>query len=135
METPSKILFVSADPYERQKAFPLMNSSRAVIDFMDTPGQVLELCSQGGEFAVVFLAINSASEGHSDFLKTIQTMDPTKPVVLISPLDDVKFYVDCLRKGAFDYLLRPVDWKEFMRICELALQQVESTGPIGTLAA
>lgn len=121
METQPHVLVVSRVATEREKIADLVAESKAQLVFAETAADAIDLIFPRCSFDVVFLAVDSPQEGHDHFLRAIQQSDPTTAVVLISPVDDVAFYLDCLGNGAFDYLPRPIDWKEFRRIFQLAL--------------
>lgn len=121
METQPQVLVVSQSATEREKIACLVAESKARLVFAETAADAMDQISQRCSFDVVFLAVDTPQEGPCQFLQTVQQTDPTTAVVLISAVDDVAFYLDCLRNGAFDYVPRPIDWKEFRRIYELAL--------------
>ena len=44
-----------------------------------------------------------------EMLQQIQSLDPELPVVMVTAMHDVSIAIDAIRKGAYDYLLKPFD--------------------------
>lgn len=55
-------------------------------------------------------------------LAEIRTRLPEVPVIVVTGSDDVGLAVDCMKRGAFDYLLKPLDHSRFIRSVERALE-------------
>lgn len=60
---------------------------------------------------------------HGDkVLHRVKAADKDLPVVMMSSLDEVVRVRRCLREGAFDYLLKPMDITELLHTLEMALE-------------
>jgi putative two-component system response regulator len=53
-----------------------------------------------------------------DLLPKVLALDPDLAVVMLTAIDEPRTAIECLKLGAFDYLIKPVDLEEL----ELALQ-------------
>ncbi|HJU03526.1 MAG TPA: sigma-54 dependent transcriptional regulator [Nitrospiraceae bacterium] len=77
------------------------------------------------EGAAIDLIITDLQLGHTtglDVLETAKRVLPDVPVVLITGFGTVKSAVEAMRKGAYDYLSKPVDHDELKIVIARALQ-------------
>ncbi|MFI5173299.1 MAG: response regulator [Terriglobia bacterium] len=123
MEHTPRILVVQATVFEREKITALVADSRARAEFVETPGEALKRLASRNDFDAVFMGIETPNQEYCQILEAVRHRRPPTAVVVISPVDDVTFYLTCLREGVFDYIPRPVDWKEFQRIYDLTLHR------------
>ncbi len=87
-----------------------------------------------------------------DLVSRIQTIDPNLPVLVVTRMNAVSMAVDAMRRGAFDYVLKPVNAKDLgmrlhraIRISEILRrhavyeqqdrQQVEANSLVGVSAS
>ena len=61
------------------------------------------------EFSVVIMDMTMPHISGDRLLTTISRDYPELPVVMLTAMDDVKLAVQCMKSGAFDYLVKPVD--------------------------
>ena len=61
------------------------------------------------DFSLVALDINMPHLSGLDLLPAIVNNHPGVPVIMITAINDVDSAVFCMREGAFDYLVKPVD--------------------------
>jgi len=59
--------------------------------------------------ALILLDLNMPGVSGLDILDRLQAERPDIPVVVVTGVDDLETAVRCMRKGAFDYLLKPVE--------------------------
>ncbi len=121
MKDRPQILFVTPTSSERETLGSLCEALPASIHFAENPLEAVHRLRSNFDCDVVFVGIDSPGDEHCLILQAAQERSPSPAVVLLSHIDDVGFYLECLRKGAFDYIPRPVDWREFRRIYEHAL--------------
>ncbi|HMQ21308.1 MAG TPA: sigma-54 dependent transcriptional regulator, partial [Planctomycetota bacterium] len=57
-----------------------------------------------------------------DLLVRLREVDPKLPVVLMSALDDVRQAVGAMKLGAYDYLKKPFDNDDLLRVVERAVE-------------
>lgn len=60
-------------------------------------------------FSVVFLDINMPHVSGIELLQFIQQNHPDLPVIMLTAVNEVETAVRCMKEGAFDYLVKPVD--------------------------
>ena len=122
MEYSPHVLMVNATPLEREKIKALSDDFHARVEFVETPSEALHRLALSNNFDAVFLGVEAPNQEYRQVLAAVRHRRPPTAVVVISPVDDVPFYLTCLHHGVFDYIPRPVDWTEFRRIYALALQ-------------
>ncbi|KAF0162233.1 MAG: two component sigma54 specific transcriptional regulator Fis family [Ignavibacteria bacterium] len=69
---------------------------------------VMDLLAQE-EFSVIVLDINMPIISGMELLPQIVEKYPLTPVVIITAVNDVESAVQCIKAGAFNYILKPVD--------------------------
>lgn len=79
------------------------------------PRQVLQLLADK-TVAVVVLDLCMPQMSGQDLLKDIVYAYPELPVIVMTALDDLQMAVECMKAGAFDYLVKPVE-KERLLSC------------------
>jgi DNA-binding NtrC family response regulator len=77
------------------------------IRLQNKPSKVLSLLEEEVFEAVLLDVIMPGMPGE-DLLVQIKEKRPDLPVIMVTGVDDVKMAVSCIRKGALDYLLKPV---------------------------
>lgn len=70
--------------------------------------KVLEMIDRA-EFSLVVLDINMPEISGTELLPMIVEKHPNIPVVILTAVNDVESAVQCIKAGAFNYLLKPVD--------------------------
>ena len=62
-----------------------------------------------GRVCAVLLDVIMPEMRGEDVLGRILEIDPVVPVIMLTGVDDLETAVTCMRRGAYDYLLKPVD--------------------------
>lgn len=70
---------------------------------------------------IVLLDIIMPGKSGESLLEEINLKYPDIPVIMTTGVDDIQTVVRCLRKGAFDYLTKPVDAEQFASSIKRAL--------------
>lgn len=60
-----------------------------------------------------------------DLLQQIKEKHPQIPIIVVTAVDDVKTVVTCMKMGAFDYLVKPIDNDLFLATIKHAIEQRE----------
>ncbi len=63
----------------------------------------------GREISVLLLDLRMPHRSGQDIMEEMANRHPHIPVIVFTGVDDVTNAVDCMKAGAFDYLLKPVD--------------------------
>ena len=101
---------------------------RAVADSR----MVLSLLS-GTEVAVIVLDLSMPHLPGEELLKTIREEYPHVPVIVMTGVDEVETAVSCMRNGAFDYLVKPVESSRFVSVVQRAQEMRELQEEVSSL--
>lgn len=88
-----------------------LNDSSAVLHTLDTI-----------QASIVFLDLNMPKVSGIDVLKELRAKRPHIPVIIITANSEIETAVDCLKLGAHDYLVKPIDLKTFSSALRNALE-------------
>ncbi len=135
MKQQHRVLFITATRAERESLQSLVGDLSAKVQFVDSPEEAAQKMESDPYFDVVFVGIESPQDKNCRVLDSVRGKNPRTAVVFLSRIDDVGFYLDCMQRGVFDYIPRPVDWKEFRRIYQLALRGHSSPNHTASRAA
>ncbi len=72
---------------------------------------------------LMLVDVNMPGIGGMEVLKRIKESDPRLPVVLITAYAEIPASVAAMKAGAFDYLAKPFDHTEVMRVVRAALSE------------
>ncbi|MGH7332172.1 MAG: HD domain-containing phosphohydrolase [Candidatus Rokuibacteriota bacterium] len=61
--------------------------------------------------------------GGSALLSVLRDEDPDAAVIVLTGAADVKIAIDCLKRGAYDFIMKPVDIDELLVAAERALER------------
>lgn len=90
---------------------------RAISNSLEAP-KLLEQQT----FSALLLDLWMPNLSGEDILEVARTIDPALPVIILTCENDVDVAVRCMRNGAFDYILRPVDRNRLVMSLQRALQ-------------
>lgn len=76
----------------------------------------------GGGVGVVLLDLAMPHVSGEDVLHAIAVASPDTPVIIVTALDQADVAVRCMKAGAFDYLVKPVDFARLMATVLRALE-------------
>ena len=101
-----KIIVVEDDQIVRRNLEQLLRQQRYEVATAGTLAAVRELMERD-TFDLIFLDVRLPDGEGTDLLREIQSL-PQKPlVVIVTGFGSVESAVDCMRNGAFDYMLKP----------------------------
>ena len=103
------ILLVDDEEHFLSTAELVLNSNRLTnIETCSDSSKVLSLLNNK-EYSLVALDINMPKISGKELLPKIIENFPEMPVIMITAINDVENAVECMKLGAFDYLVKPVD--------------------------
>jgi two-component system, NtrC family, response regulator HydG len=94
--------------------------------------RVLDLIAEQ-QVAAIVLDLHMPSPSGMELLPQIVRAYPEVPVVLATADDDVQAVVECMRNGAFDYLVKPVEPSRLVATVRKALEMRELSSEISSL--
>ncbi len=75
-------------------------------------------------FDLVLMDIRMVRVSGIEALERIKTINPAIPIVLMTAYASVEMAVDALKKGAYDYLIKPLDFDKLRLTLERALEHI-----------
>lgn len=87
----------------------------------------------GGAWDLVFCDIKMPHMDGVEVLEKMMAVNPEIPVIMISGHGDINTAVDCLKKGAFDYLPKPPDLNRLLSTVRHALEKKTLVQEVKTL--
>src|SRR6202522_4136873 len=101
-----KIIVVEDDVIVRKNLEQLVRQQRCDVASAGTLAETREIMSRDS-FDLLFLDVRLPDGEGTDLLREIQSQ-PLKPlVVMVTGFGSVESAVECMRNGAFDYMLKP----------------------------
>ncbi|GKT07963.1 sigma-54 dependent transcriptional regulator [Desulforhabdus sp. TSK] len=120
MRQKHKILLVDDEAPFRSALRRLLEKSHTVLE-ADTGTKALEL-AQKEEPDLILLDIGLPDTSGLELLPRFKELRPSPTVVMITAYEQVRDVVTSIKRGAFDYLVKPVDVDEFEVTIQKALE-------------
>jgi DNA-binding NtrC family response regulator len=93
------------------------------LKLLADPMEAAELVEGGERFDVALLDINMPGMNGLDLLERIRTCSPTTECIMLTAVNEISVAVECIHKGAQDYLVKPFSQEELVLRVERALEQ------------
>lgn len=109
-------LLISDDKAELHQIYRRALNTLKDVEFgiMDAlNGQETMECLQKNPYDIVILDINLTDMDGVEMLKEIKETYTATDVVMITAYPDTKTAIECMKMGAYDYLVKPFDLEEF----------------------
>jgi len=74
-------------------------------------------------FDVVLLDISMPGRSGIDVLKELQARYPDTAIIMVTAIADINIAIDAMRNGAYDYLVKPIDFNMLSISIERALER------------
>jgi DNA-binding NtrC family response regulator len=84
---------------------------------------VAKLFQSGETFDVALIDITMSGMNGLDLLKIIKKNSPDTECIMISALNEAQLAVDCMKTGAYDYLVKPISHNELSMTLNRALER------------
>ncbi len=130
---PPIILLVSANPLTRSLLDQVLQHSQAGIVTASTAGDGLRRLRDSLEVSIVVCDESGGFISSEPLVSEARRRHPPVPVIVLADHGSVKHAVEAIRKGAFDYLVKPVAGEDLRTAVGRALQSV--AGPLTSIAA
>ncbi|MGB5991078.1 MAG: sigma-54 dependent transcriptional regulator [Desulfobacterales bacterium] len=105
----------------------LLNSGFKNIRTEDNPLKVASLFEKGEDFDIALIDITMPEIDGLDLLEIIKNISPRTECIMITAVNEARIAVECLKKGAYDYLLKPVSQEDLVLSMNRALEKKRLT--------
>jgi DNA-binding NtrC family response regulator len=105
----------------------IRNTMKDILTFENYEVEIAENAASGlakiekEKFDLLFLDIKMPEMSGIQFLETIIEQGFTMPVVMISGHGNIETAVECIKKGAFDFIEKPIDLNRLIAVTKNAL--------------
>jgi DNA-binding NtrC family response regulator len=103
----------------------ISNNSMDVVT-LNKSCELLKVLEQR-EFAVLLMDWVMPDLGGADLLPVVVERYPDMPVIIMTGINDVQHIIDCIKLGAFDYIIKSIDNNRFLTSLDKACQFNEIT--------
>ena len=118
-----RVLVVDDDLAHRTMLRTLLGDwGYAIVDADD--GEAAVAVVQAQPIDLVLMDIRMVRVSGIEALEQIKAINPAIPIVLMTAYASVEMAVDALKKGAYDYLIKPLDFDKLRLTLERALEHI-----------
>ncbi|NLT08273.1 MAG: sigma-54-dependent Fis family transcriptional regulator, partial [Ruminococcus sp.] len=126
---PSKPVFIIDDEEQFLYSISLSLRSNGITNVMTCmTGMKAKEYISTMSFSVIVLDVNLPDIHGPQLLDEIMELCPETPVVMVTAVDKAEIAVDCIKKGAMDYLVKPFDNDKMLAILRNAISDRELRG-------
>jgi two-component system response regulator HydG len=122
MEPKNRILVVDDDPGHRTMLKTLMTGWGYEVKVADDGNTGVDAVKEES-FDMVLMDMKMITMSGMEALERISTYNPSLPVIIMTAYSSVDTAVEALKKGAFDYLTKPLDFEKL----KLTLERIVET--------
>jgi two-component system NtrC family sensor kinase len=122
-KTASSVLVVDDDPHIRAVVTSVLQEKGFRTVAVDGPAEALrELVNGGTRVDVVLTDVRMPGETGVDLLGAIHGMNPELPVILMTAYADLQTTLEAIKRGVFDFILKPIDFGQLVPAIERAVK-------------
>ncbi|GBC63913.1 sigma-54-dependent Fis family transcriptional re gulator [Desulfonema ishimotonii] len=93
------------------------------VHIEDLPLRAAEQFRSGERFTLALIDMSMPDMDGMELLEIIRSNSPGTECIMITAVNDAKIAVECIKKGAYDYLLKPVPQGELLLSVHRALER------------
>ena len=101
----------------------LITSGLSNVRVEANPKKVAEIFNDGADFDVALIDITMPGMDGVELLEVIKSTSPGTECIMVTALDEARTAVTCLKKGAYDYLVKPVSKEDLVATVVRALER------------
>ncbi len=118
--TPSRVLIVDDEPGIRRPLAMYLEAQGYEVRDADNVASALAMF-ESEQFSVVISDIAMPGKDGIEFLEWIKSRDPDIEVIMITGYLDIQYAIKALKRGAFDFFMKPFDYDRLI----VAIQRAE----------
>jgi len=101
----------------------LITSGYKKMTLVSDPSTVVDILNQEVAFDIAVIDITMPIVNGVEVLSLIKGMSPFTECIMVTARDEARVAVECLKKGAYDYLVKPIGADDFIRAIDHALER------------
>ena len=87
------------------------------------PRKAVEVFKENEDIEVALIDVTMPGINGLELLGIIKTYSPNTQCIMVTAIDEARLAVECLKKGAYDYLVKPVTKDDIVRVIERSLER------------
>lgn len=128
----AKILIVDDERSIRNTLKDILEVESYQVDVVESGIEALELIKENN-YDVVFSDIKMPQMDGVELLQKIKVNNPEMPIIMISGHGTIETAVDCIKKGAYDFIEKPIDLNRLLIVVRNALDRTKQASEIRIL--
>jgi two-component system response regulator AtoC len=101
----------------------LITSGFKKLTLETNPYKAAALFKEGNIFSLALIDVSMEGLDGLELLEVIKTTSPSTECIMVTALNEAKVAVECLRKGAYDYLVKPITRDELVSAVKRVLER------------
>lgn len=93
------------------------------VVLMQNPHKALARFENGEGFDIALIDINMPDLSGVELLEMLKNISPRTECIMVTAIDEAKVAVSCLKKGAYDYLVKPFSREDLVSSIDRALER------------
>jgi putative nucleotidyltransferase with HDIG domain len=118
----AEVLIVDDEPLIREMIHRKLTDRGLACADADSGDEALKMLAEG-DFALVLLDIRMPQKDGLEVLEEIRTKYPDVAVIMVTVIADIDIAIDCMRKGACDFIVKPIDFDVLVLSVDRALEK------------
>jgi DNA-binding NtrC family response regulator len=128
----ANLLVVEDDPLQRKLIKEnLEQEGYVVFEAENKQGAVGIIAEQTVDIVIVDFQLDG--ETGLDVIRAILERNPLITPIMVTAFGNIEIAVDAMRQGAYDYIVKPIDFKKFLIVIERALERQKLQKEVSTL--
>ncbi|MGM9817769.1 MAG: sigma-54-dependent transcriptional regulator [Paludibacteraceae bacterium] len=128
----AKILIVDDERSIRNTLKDILEVESYQVDVVESGIEALELIKENN-YDVVFSDIKMPQMDGVELLQKIKVNNPETPIIMISGHGTIETAVDCIKKGAYDFIEKPIDLNRLLIVVRNAMDRTKQASEIRIL--
>jgi two-component system, NtrC family, response regulator AtoC len=101
----------------------LITSGFSNVSVESDPLKVAQLLEADGEYDVALIDVTMPRLSGIELLEYFKELSPQTECIMVTAIDEARVAVECLRKGAYDYLVKPLSKEDLVLSLSRALER------------
>lgn len=87
------------------------------------PRKAAAVFEQGQQFDIALIDITMPEVGGVELLEIIKNTSPATECIMVTAVDEARTAIQCLKKGAYDYLVKPISKEDLVSSVNRAFER------------
>ena len=101
----------------------LITSGFRNVRLESDPYEAAALFEEGGSFDIALIDVNMSGKNGVELLEVIKNTSPDTECLMVTAINEARVAVECMKKGAYDYLVKPISKEDLVEAVKPALER------------